>query len=325
MRGLKSNSDFANALSTIMNIRKKHQTPTISVLLPVYNAERYISLALESIITQTFDDFELLALDDGSTDRSLSILREYETKDDRLRIYSRENRGLVKTLNELINLSRGAYLARMDADDISRPQRFEKQIAYLEAHPECVAVGTRSLVIDTEGMPIREFITNFTHDEIDSAHLSGIGQSEISHPSVMMRREAVERAGRYREDYRCAEEMDLFLRLAEIGKLANLPEVLILYRQHLQSFCYAQGNQLRIFGRRATQEARLRRGLPAVPETSVADSKFETPPDVHRKWAWWALSAGHIRTARKHALKALALDPLCLANLKVVACAIRGH
>ena len=115
----------------------------------------------------------------------------------------------------------------MDCDDICFPQRFEKQIAYLDSHPDCVAVGSRILLIDTEGLPICEFIDELTHDEIDTKHLSGVGGCQICHPSATMRREAVVRAGKYREGYAPAEDLDLFLRLAEIGKLANLPDILI--------------------------------------------------------------------------------------------------
>lgn len=196
--------------------------PTISVLLPVYNSGRYIGAAIESVLAQTFDDFELFALDGGSTDKTLSILRKFETKDRRIRVISRENLALVPSLNEMIALAQGRYLARMDGDDICRPQRFEKQVAYLDTHSECVAVGSRSLFIDPQGMPICEHLNELTHDEIDAAHMSGRVGSRICHPSVMMRREAVLQVGLYDEVYRYAEDMDLFLRLAEIGKLANL-------------------------------------------------------------------------------------------------------
>src|SRR5690348_4391733 len=100
--------------------------PKVSVLLPVFNAERYLRAAVDSVLSQTFDDFELLAFDDGSTDQSLSILREIEANDRRIKVISRENRGYLVVLNELVELARGSYLARMDADDICRPTRFEK-------------------------------------------------------------------------------------------------------------------------------------------------------------------------------------------------------
>src|SRR5690242_20811965 len=111
------------------NTPRRHM-PKVSVLMPVYNAEHYLQTAVESVLNQTFKDFELVAFDDGSTDRSLSMLRAFESKDARVRVISRENRGYLIALNEMIALARGEYLARMDADDICRPTRFEKQVKF---------------------------------------------------------------------------------------------------------------------------------------------------------------------------------------------------
>jgi glycosyltransferase involved in cell wall biosynthesis len=298
--------------------------PTISVLLPVYNSERYVRWAVQSILIQTFADFELLVIDDGSTDRSLSILRELAANDGRMRVESRENKGIVATLNELIRLARGSYLARMDSDDISRPERFEKQLAYLAAHPECVAVGTGILWVDPEGMPIFDLVNELAHDRIDAGHMSGIGGG-IWHPSVMMRKEAVLRIGAYRAEYQLAEDMDLFLRLAEVGKLANLREILLEYRQHVASLGYIFQEKQYDAARRVVQAAHLRRGMDCAADLAGKGIRVEAPADTHRKWAWWALSAGNIATARKHALKAFAARPLKAENLRVLACAIRGH
>jgi len=299
--------------------------PTISVLLPVHNAESYIRQSVESVLAQTFTDFEVLALDDGSTDRSLSILRGYEAQDLRVRVLSRESRGLVPTLNELITGARGRFLARMDADDICRPQRFAKQIRYLEDHPECVVVGTAVLLVDPKGMPIREFVYPSMHEEIDSGHLSGAGESRLCHPSIVMRREAVLRAGKYCERYRFAQDMDLYLRLAEVGRMANLPEVLLEYRHHLKSICYVRGGEQRKFATEAVQAARARRGFAAVVPGHGAESEPESASAVHRKWAWWALSAKNLTTARKHALTAFVTDPFSVENIRVAVCAIRGY
>jgi glycosyltransferase involved in cell wall biosynthesis len=299
--------------------------PAVSVLLPVHNAERYLRAAVNSVLTQTFDDFELLALDDGSTDRSLSMLREYATNDSRVQILSRGNRGLVAALNELITVSRGHYLARMDADDICRPRRFEKQIAYLEVHPECVAVGSRVLLIDPEDMPICEFITDLTHEEIDSAHLSNAGNSRICHPTVVMRREAVLKVGKYRKEAEFAEDIDLFLRLAEIGSLANLPDVLLEYRRHHMAIGYAHMEQQRKNKTEIVRAARNRRGMVAASGQDEYTSEQQTLDDVHRLWAWWALSAGHLATARKHALRAIIKNPFNVENVRVMACVIRGY
>jgi glycosyltransferase involved in cell wall biosynthesis len=300
--------------------------PAISVLLPVHNGDRYLRVAVESVLTQTFSDFELLALDDGSTDSSLSILHELEASDARMHVLSRKKRGLVATLNELIATSRGQYLARMDADDLSRPPRFERQIAYLEAHPECVAVGSRALLIDPEGMPIVETRNELDHVGIDNAFLSGLSAFRgILHPTAMMRKYAVLKIGSYRDEYQSAEDMDLFLRLAEVGDLANVPEVLYEYRQHLGSVGYSRRDQQANATFQAARMAWSRRGIPGKPEEPRSRKIVQTDADAHRKWVWWALSAGHVATARKHALKAVTMNPFNFENVRALACAIRGR
>jgi glycosyltransferase involved in cell wall biosynthesis len=298
--------------------------PTISALLPIYNAGQYLRATLDSVLAQTFHDFELLACDDGSTDQSLSILREFEEKDGRIRVFSRENRGHVFTLNELIAKARGQFLARVDSDDICRPQRFEKQVAYFHCHPECVAVGSGSLLIDTNGLPIHEVVYERTHEEIDTAHISGVGGLRMCNPTVMMRKSAVMQVGGYSEECRFAEDMDLILRLAEIGKLVNLPEVLVEYRQHPKSMSYAHCERQWEDAGKAVRRALARRGIKRMSEPLQTTIRAENPADMHRKWAWWALSAGNVATARKHAMAAFAKEPFNKESLRVFACAMRG-
>src|SRR5688572_25740567 len=115
--------------------------PTVSVVMTVYNTERYVREAVESILGQTFRDFEFIIIDDGSTDSAPAILREYADRDPRIRLVSRPNTGIVRAANEGIALARGNYLARMDSDDVALPHRFEKQVRYLNEHPACVLVG----------------------------------------------------------------------------------------------------------------------------------------------------------------------------------------
>jgi len=146
----------------------------------------------------------------------------------------------------------------------------------------------------------------------------------MCHASVVIRREAIMSVGAYREDYRHAEDIDLFLRLAEVGTLANLPEVLYIYRQHLGSVGYAQRSEQANATRRAVEAAYKRRGLPTRPRPSAPEMP-QSQADAHRKWAWWALMAGNVATARKHALKALIAEPFSSKSLKLAACAIRGH
>jgi glycosyltransferase involved in cell wall biosynthesis len=308
-------------------MQRNNDQPACSVILPVYNAGKYLHDAIESVLRQSFTDFELLLLNDGSTDASLQCLESFAAQDPRCHVHSWPNRGLIATLNEGIRLARADIIMRMDADDVCYPLRFEKQMAFLDAHPECVAVGARVRLIDPDGQPLRVFTDAVDHEVIDTAHMSGKGGA-IPHPSVAMRKAAIISCGAYRPDYPHAEDIDLFLRLAEIGRLANLPEVLLDYRQHPGSIGYKHAEAQRDSARRAVLEARRRRGL-ELSDWPVADAEPTVPPahlsDVHRKWGWWAFSDGNHATARKHALKAFRLKPWDFENIKLLGCILRGH
>src|SRR5258707_867025 len=240
--------------------------PTISVIMPVYNSERYVEQAVESILRQTFADFEFLITDDGSTDSSLAQLRRYAARDARIRLTSRPNTGCVKALIEMVPLARGKYIARMDADDISMPERFERQVQFLEQNPECVAVSSKVLLMDPDGAPMKYAGEKQTHEEIDSAHLRGEGGA-MSHPAVMIRSDAMRAIGGYR--LRRDEDLDLFLRLAECGRVANLPDALLHYRVHLNSEGSLHYAELVRSVREAVAEARIRRGLPALADSET--------------------------------------------------------
>lgn len=300
--------------------------PAASVILPVFNCAPYLGEAISSILEQTFSDFELLALDDGSTDGSLDIMRAFAARDARCRVHTRDNRGLVYTLNEGIELAGADILFRMDGDDISLPGRFEAQMRYLLAHPQCVAVGTECYLIDPDGHPLRPYGVPCGHSDIDARHLRGLGGA-IPHPTVAMRKAAVSAAGGYRAEFTHSEDLDLFLRLAEIGTLANLPDVLFKYRQHPRSVGHQHAEAQRLANGRAVAAARRRRRM--IDDSGAPQSQRVTgrtsPADVHCKWAWWALSAGNLTTARRHALRALRYAPFAPETLRLVACVLRGH
>lgn len=292
--------------------------------MPVYNAGDYLSASVESILNQTFDDFELIIINDGSTDSSEKNLHHFQSKDSRVRLISRENRGLIATLNEGLNYAQGQYIARMDADDIALPERFSKQVFFLNNHPDYVALGSKVLLIDPDNLPICPFSTQTDHDDIDQAHLAGKGGA-ICHPALMVRRYALEQVGGYRKTMKHAEDLDLFLRLAEIGKLANLPDILMHYRMHPQSIGHQKRTEQRKSADKAVQEACQRRGLTMPSQPKNQHEKQATVCDLYQKWAWWALKAGHIKTARKHAWLALKENPTSMPAWKVLACAIRGY
>ena len=235
-------------------------TPTVSVLMPVYNAARYLAEAVESILSQTFADFEFLIIDDGSTDGSRAILEGYAARDPRVRVLSRPNTGHAVALNELLGLARGELVARMDADDVAFRERLLRQVDYLRAHPDVVCVGTAVRFIDEAGRFLREGHPGMENEEIQERALAG--DCALNHPSVMMRRAAVEAVGGYHPEFQPAEDLDLWLRLGELGCLTNLPDVLMQYRQHTASFS-EQHQRLQLErSAAAVLEACRRRGIP---------------------------------------------------------------
>jgi len=234
--------------------------PTVSALMPVYNAEPYLAEAVESILGQTFADFEFLIVNDGSTDRSGAILERYAARDRRIRLTSRPNTGYTVALNQLLDLASGEFVARMDADDVALPQRLARQVDYLRAHRDVVCVGSAVHMIDAAGRFLRNGHPGMDHEAIQQRALAG--DCPLNHPSVMMRRAAVEAVGGYHAEFEPAEDLDLWLRLGEVGRLVNLPEVLMKYRQHVASFS-EQYQRLQLErSAAAVLETCLRRGIP---------------------------------------------------------------
>jgi glycosyltransferase involved in cell wall biosynthesis len=296
-------------------------SPPLTVLLSVHNGRRYLREAVQSILDQSFGDFEFLIINDGSTDDSLEILNEFAQSDSRIRIVSRANRGLTVTLNEGITLARGEFIARMDADDIALPDRLEKQLTYLQDNPECVLVGSRVLLVDPDGLPIREICNQQSHEDIDYSLMTH--GWPLVHPAVTLRASAVRAIGGYSEKYRTNQDHDLFLRLAEHGRLANLPDTLLKYRQHEKSI--SMGNVKKRIDplEKILEEAHRRRGTISI--VKKASPRALSKITHHQNWAWAALAAGHLATARKHALAAIAKMPLSLQSWRMLYCALRGR
>jgi len=296
-----------------------------SVILPVYNAEQYLEIAINSVLEQSFGEFELLILNDGSTDGSEAIIDYFVNKDPRCKKLSWPNQGLIATLNAGLREAKGEVVFRMDADDICKPNRFEKQWNYLQENPDCVAIGSQVLLIDSDGLAIKEFPCIINHEGIDAENLKGIG-SVITHPTVVMRKSSVELVGGYCDKYEHAEDLDLFLKLAEVGRLANIPEVLLEYRQHATSIGYSKRAEQLSSAKLAAFDAKKRRGV-VNNDLSVNASEISTPAlsQVYTKWAWWALSGGNVATARKYAFKAILSAPLKWHSWKLLACSIRGY
>lgn len=201
--------------------------PKVSVLMPVYNASLYLFQAIESILLQTFQDWELILIDDGSTDDIMSTLGRY--KDERIYYVKNEtNMGLIKTLNRGIDYCKGDFIARMDADDISHPRRFEFQVDFMNQHPEYLMCGTNASVIDNNGQ-IKGTIQNLSSNDFLQINL--LFSPPFVHPSVMIRREVLAK-NRYDENYKHVEDYELWCRIAHLGKIANIDKDLLSYRWH---------------------------------------------------------------------------------------------
>lgn len=208
---------------------RPQQAPLISVLMPAYNCEAYVLEAVSSILSQSFADFELLAIDDGSTDSTRRLLESVH--DPRLRLVSNDhNIGLIDTLNRGLELASGRYVARMDADDISAPERLEKQVQFLDAHPDVHVLGTMVNLINEQGK-VFGAIAGYPKDA-DEIHRYLLRECCLIHPSVMFRKDAVLAVDGYSASARHAEDYDLWLRLSDHHKIANLPDKLVSYRMH---------------------------------------------------------------------------------------------
>lgn len=200
--------------------------PMISVVMSVYNGEKHVEKAVFSILSQTFSDFEFIIINDGSTDDTQKILESF--KDDRITLINQENLGLTHALNRAIALTKGKFIARQDADDLSKPLRLEMQLAYMTEHPEVGLLGTRFEHIDENEVVVRRGLPPLENKALQD-RLPLINQ--FCHTSVLIRREALDKVGAYREYFKYAQDYDLWLRISEQYEIANLEELLCSYRE----------------------------------------------------------------------------------------------
>jgi len=207
--------------------------PLVSVIMPAYNAEKFIGEAIESILNQTFKDFEFIILDDCSKDKTWEIIKDYAKKDERIvAVKNEKNLKISATLNKGILLARGKYISRMDADDWSYPQRFEKQINYLEGNSAVVLLGS---VIEVADSTMR--VLNLRRYPLDDTSIRStlLKYSTFAHPSVTYRREEAVKCGMYNTNLYDSEDYDFYFRIGNFGKFANYPEILLKLRTHKES------------------------------------------------------------------------------------------
>jgi len=211
--------------------------PRVSVVLAVYNGAATVVQTLDSIVGQTFRDFELLVVDDGSEDATAEILQRYASLDARIVVTRTSNRGLAVALNTGVGIARGEYVARIDADDICHPERFARQVEYLDRTAKAVAVGSQVLVINGSGAPLPHQppvgSSYVMKDRCRDFAYFPPAPPTLPHPTAMMRRAALDAAGRYRSYFTIgSEDRDLWWRLMKHGEIHRIPERLVEYRVH---------------------------------------------------------------------------------------------
>ncbi len=209
--------------------KKMEKKPLVSVILPVYNGEKYLAEAVESILSQSYQNFELVIIDDGSKDKSQEIIKRF--KDKRIRVYTQINKGLAETLNRGISLAKGVYIGRQDQDDFSYPQRLEKQVNYLNKNQKCGLVGTWADIWEDGNEKTHRFHKHPSTNKLLQFFL--LFNNPFVHSSVMIRKTALKEVGFYSTDKsrQPPEDYELWSRIARKYDLANIPEILHAYRE----------------------------------------------------------------------------------------------
>lgn len=285
----------------------------ISVLMPIYNCDRYILSAIGSIREQVFKNTEIVVVNDGSTDASSEILKLIAREDKRIVLLEQANKGIVEALNAGLAVCRGEFIARMDGDDLSLPDRLEKQLRFLLENTSVSAVGGQFQTFVGDEPPADVSRLPLRHEEIDAMLLRTAGQGFL-HPAVMMRRTDLVAVGGYRAAYPYAEDLDLFLRMAERGRLANLPDSIYLYRRHSEAVSLKhRAKQARSACEVVAETQRRRKVLLGPILSSHAD-----------RASWSALAEGDLREARRYAMKALLWNPTSLRSLRPLARFVRS-
>ncbi|MFX1466035.1 MAG: glycosyltransferase family 2 protein [Promethearchaeota archaeon] len=253
--------------------------PMISVVMAVYNSEKYVQEAVDSILKQTFKNFEFIIINDGSTDKTQEILESYN--DPRIVLTHQKHMGLTKSLNKGIALAKGKYIARQDADDISLPDRLKKQIEFLELHKDFALLGTAAQIIDIRGFYLKTIKYPTDHS---SLRIAIKRSNHFWHGSVMFRRQSFFELGGYQEIFFTAQDYDLWLRFVERFKVANLSDPLYKYRLNYLSLSFKKivfQRRMAIFAR---ELARAReKGIKERQIINVLESFLKLPLSVTEK------------------------------------------
>jgi glycosyltransferase involved in cell wall biosynthesis len=295
--------------------------PRVSVILANCNGGAFLVPAVKSILAQDYRDFELIVVDDGSTDDSVPRLQKIAETDTKLKLVVQQNRGLTPTLNIAARLSDSPLIARMDADDIALPHRLEQQVRFFDTHPDCVLLGGAYDMIDELGRRFHRMRPPADDHTLQQHCLAG--RTPICHPTAMFTRDAFERVGGYDESYAVAQDLDLWLRLGEVGAMGCVQDVILQYRQHDKSV--SERKQLEQINnmRRACETAWTRRGIPGHFEGDAgwrAVDADEARFEQHLRYGWWAWRLGEQKTAIVYGLRAVRNRPMRAAAWKLLLC-----
>ncbi len=212
------------------------KNPKVTILMSVYNGEKFLKETLESILSQTFSNFEFIIIDDASTDKTASILKEYTKKDNRIRIIkNKKNIGLTRSLNKGIKSSQGKYIARIDAGDIALPVRIEKQIKFMKDNKEIGLLGTNYFEVNKKGKIIREISLPTNNKNIKKELIK---KNPFAHPTVLIRKLVLNKTGLYDEKLKLSQDYELWFRISQVSNLANLPEPLTKVRKTKKSLSF---------------------------------------------------------------------------------------
>lgn len=289
-------------------------SPKISVIMSVYNGERYLREAIESVLNQSFTDFEFIIVNDASTDSSLEIIQSYD--DERIKVIDNEtNIGLTKSLNKAVKQARGEYIARQDADDISLPNRLEEQLRYFEQHPEVALLGTSIYIIDENG----KILGKRTLSADPSKNF--FQGSWFAHGSAMFKNEVVHALGRYNELFRYCQDYELWLRIAKDYQVRGLAQRLYKLRFHDENVQFKKRDEAALYHLLALRSARNELGeriLRAIKDNGIKSlypylNKNEKV-FFHKAVAYTQVRNNNMKLARAEYRKVLKLSPLDFNN-----------
>jgi glycosyltransferase involved in cell wall biosynthesis len=227
----------ADVVPTQMRTDDSSSRPKVSVAMAVHNGGEYLTEAIDSILTQTYAEWELIVIDDGSTDQTASRLDPYAERDTRIRVTHQSNTGLATALQRAVAQCQGEYIARLDADDAMLPERLERQVRFLDDHPEIGLLGTAAELMDERSQPYCTYVWPTTDAEL--RHLLQ-RDNAFFHSAVMLRSTVLREVGSYDARYGGAEDYELWLRMAQRCRLASLPDALIRYRTHARNISRVQ-------------------------------------------------------------------------------------